>query len=122
MGIAVRATETVTFFRRKPGIYCCRGGFFAVAFALPISGSIRTCSGKIRPRTFENIPQFWRNSFPVPRIDGHKYAPRPCCGGLRRPRRDRRGADGGGAARYGLARDWYGGPRQGMHLRSTPPR
>src|SRR5205807_5099768 len=23
---------------------------------------------------FENIPQFWRNSFPVLRIDGHKYA------------------------------------------------
>jgi hydroxyethylthiazole kinase-like uncharacterized protein yjeF len=29
---------------------------------------------EIRPRTFENTPQFWRKSFPVPRIDGHKYA------------------------------------------------
>jgi hydroxyethylthiazole kinase-like uncharacterized protein yjeF len=29
---------------------------------------------EIRPQTFENTPQFWRESFPVPRIDGHKYA------------------------------------------------
>ena len=29
---------------------------------------------EIRPQTFENTPQFWRKSFPVPRIDGHKYA------------------------------------------------
>src|SRR5260370_42281962 len=29
---------------------------------------------EIRPQTFENIPQAWQNSFPVPRIDGHKYA------------------------------------------------
>src|SRR5580693_3562917 len=27
---------------------------------------------EIGPRTFENAPQFWRKSFPVPRIDGHK--------------------------------------------------
>jgi ADP-dependent NAD(P)H-hydrate dehydratase / NAD(P)H-hydrate epimerase len=29
---------------------------------------------EIRPQTFENVPQAWRDSFPVPRIDGHKYA------------------------------------------------
>ena len=29
---------------------------------------------EIRPLTFENIPDLWRGSFPVPRIDGHKYA------------------------------------------------
>jgi len=29
---------------------------------------------EIRPLAFENTPQFWRKSFPVPRIDGHKYA------------------------------------------------
>ena len=29
---------------------------------------------EIQPQTFENIPQFWRASFPVPKIDGHKYA------------------------------------------------
>jgi hydroxyethylthiazole kinase-like uncharacterized protein yjeF len=29
---------------------------------------------EIHPRTFENIPRFWRPSFPVPRVDGHKYS------------------------------------------------
>jgi hydroxyethylthiazole kinase-like uncharacterized protein yjeF len=29
---------------------------------------------EIRPRTFENVPQLWREALPVPRIDGHKYA------------------------------------------------
>jgi hydroxyethylthiazole kinase-like uncharacterized protein yjeF len=29
---------------------------------------------EIRPQTFENTPQLWRRSFPVPRVDGHKYA------------------------------------------------
>src|SRR6267154_2039467 len=29
---------------------------------------------EIHPQTFENIPQFWRKSFPVPQIDAHKYA------------------------------------------------
>src|SRR4029077_3410253 len=30
--------------------------------------------GEIQPQTFENVPQAWQNSFPVPVIDGHKYA------------------------------------------------
>jgi hydroxyethylthiazole kinase-like uncharacterized protein yjeF len=29
---------------------------------------------EIAPRTFENLPQLWHGAFPVPRIDGHKYA------------------------------------------------
>jgi ADP-dependent NAD(P)H-hydrate dehydratase / NAD(P)H-hydrate epimerase len=29
---------------------------------------------EIRPQTFENTPQLWRKSFPVPRVDAHKYA------------------------------------------------
>ena len=42
--------------------------------ASPISASMPACSTEIRPQTFENVPQRWRQSFPVPRIDGHKYA------------------------------------------------
>ena len=34
----------------------------------------RRVLAEIQPRTFENVPQCWRHSFPVPRIDGHKYA------------------------------------------------
>src|SRR5260370_25819719 len=29
---------------------------------------------EIKPQTFENVPKFWRNAFPVAGIDGHKYA------------------------------------------------
>ncbi|MFX4497558.1 hypothetical protein ABTA56_19265, partial [Acinetobacter baumannii] len=29
---------------------------------------------EIAPRTFENDPDLWSEAFPVPRIDGHKYA------------------------------------------------
>jgi hydroxyethylthiazole kinase-like uncharacterized protein yjeF len=29
---------------------------------------------EIKPQTFENVPDTWQPLFPVPRIDGHKYA------------------------------------------------
>ena len=35
---------------------------------------MRSVLAEIQPQTFENMPQFWRKSFPVPQIDGHKYA------------------------------------------------
>ena len=74
MGVAVRATETVTFFRRKPGHLLLPGRIFCGRARLADIGIDPRVLEEIRPRTFENIPQFWRNSFPVPRIDGHKYA------------------------------------------------
>ncbi len=74
MGVAVRATETVTFFRRKPGHLLLPGRIYCGRVRLADIGIGPRVLEEIRPRTFENIPQFWRNSFPVPRIDGHKYA------------------------------------------------
>ena len=74
MGVAVRSTETVTFFRRKPGHLLVPGRIHCGRVRLADIGIDPHVLEEIRPRTFENIPQFWRNSFPVPRIDGHKYA------------------------------------------------
>src|SRR5712672_2036575 len=74
MGVAVRATETVTFFRRKPGHLLLPGRIHCGRARLADIGIDPRVLEEIRPRTFENIPQFWRNPFPVPRIDGHKYA------------------------------------------------
>jgi len=74
MGVAVRATETVTFFRRKPGHLLLPGRIYCGRVRLADIGIDPRVLEEIRPRTFENIPQFWRNAFPVPRIDGHKYA------------------------------------------------
>src|SRR3954463_4101739 len=74
MGIAVRATETVTFFRRKPGHLLLPGRIHCGRVRLIDIGIEAGVLEEIRPRTFENVPQLWRQSFPVPRIDGHKYA------------------------------------------------
>ena len=74
MGVAVRATETVTFFRCKPGHLLLPGRIHCGRVRLADIGIDPRVLEEIRPRAFENIPQFWRNSFPVPGIDGHKYA------------------------------------------------
>jgi hydroxyethylthiazole kinase-like uncharacterized protein yjeF len=74
MGVAVRATETVTFFRRKPGHLLLPGRIYCGRVRLADIGIDPRVLEEIRPRTFENIPQFWRNAFPVPGIDAHKYA------------------------------------------------
>ena len=29
---------------------------------------------QVRPRTFHNVPALWAKSFPIPCVDGHKYA------------------------------------------------
>jgi hydroxyethylthiazole kinase-like uncharacterized protein yjeF len=74
MGVAVRATETVTFFRRKPGHLLLPGTVHCGRVRVVDIGIEAGVFEEIRPLTFENIPDLWRESFPVPRIDGHKYA------------------------------------------------
>src|SRR6266567_3902041 len=74
MGVAVRATETVTFFRRKPAHLLLPGRIHCGRVRVADIGINARELEEIRPQAFENTPQFWRKSFPVPRIDGHKYA------------------------------------------------
>jgi hydroxyethylthiazole kinase-like uncharacterized protein yjeF len=74
MGIAVRATETVTFFRRKPAHLLLPGRIYCGRVRVADIGIDPSALAEILPQTFENIPQFWRTSFPVPKVDGHKYA------------------------------------------------
>jgi hydroxyethylthiazole kinase-like uncharacterized protein yjeF len=74
MGIAVRAIETVTFFRRKPAHLLLPGRMYCGRVRVADIGIDADVLAEIKPKTFENIPPFWRNAFPVPRIDGHKYA------------------------------------------------
>ena len=73
MGVAVRATETVTFFRRKPAHLLLPGRIHCGRVRVADIGIDAGVLEEIQPRTFENIPSLWRQSFPVPRIDGHKY-------------------------------------------------
>ena len=74
MGAAVRATETVTFFRRKPAHLLLPGRMHCGRVHLADIGIPRSVLGEIKPQTFENVPDTWHASFPVPRVDGHKYA------------------------------------------------
>jgi hydroxyethylthiazole kinase-like uncharacterized protein yjeF len=74
MGAAVRATETVTFFRKKPAHLLLPGRLRCGRVRVVDIGIDARVLDEIRPQTFENTPQCWRGSFPVPRTDGHKYA------------------------------------------------
>jgi len=73
MGIAVRATETVTFFRCKPAHLLLPGRMHCGRVRVADIGIDPGVLAEIAPQTFENIPDTWRTSFPVPKIDGHKY-------------------------------------------------
>lgn len=74
MGAAVQATETITFFRKKPAHLLLPGRMHCGRVRLADIGIDAQVLDEIKPLTAENAPQAWRWSFPVPRIDGHKYA------------------------------------------------
>ncbi len=73
MGVAVRASETVTFFRRKPAHLLIPGRIHCGRVRVADIGIDEKVLAEIQPKTFENVPSLWRQSFPVPQIDGHKY-------------------------------------------------
>jgi ADP-dependent NAD(P)H-hydrate dehydratase / NAD(P)H-hydrate epimerase len=73
MGVAVRATETVTFFRRKPAHLLLPGRVHCGRVRVADIGIDAKVLAEIQPKTFENLPSFWRQSLQVPQIDGHKY-------------------------------------------------
>ncbi len=73
MGVAVKAAHTVTFFRKKPGHLLLPGRLHCGSVSVADIGIPATVLARIAPRTFENVPALWRESFPVPRHDGHKY-------------------------------------------------
>jgi hydroxyethylthiazole kinase-like uncharacterized protein yjeF len=74
MGAAINAVETVTFFRRKPAHLLMPGRKHCGRVRVADIGIDSHVLEEIAPRTFENVPQSWQKSFPVPDIDSHKYA------------------------------------------------
>ena len=74
MGAAINAVETVTFFRRKPAHLLMPGRKHCGRVRVADIGIDPRVLEEIRPHTFENVPQSWQKFFPVPDIDGHKYA------------------------------------------------
>jgi ADP-dependent NAD(P)H-hydrate dehydratase / NAD(P)H-hydrate epimerase len=73
MGTAVKAEQTITFFRKKPGHLLLPGRLHCGAISVADIGIADAVLAQIAPQTFENTPALWRAHFPVPREDGHKY-------------------------------------------------
>jgi ADP-dependent NAD(P)H-hydrate dehydratase / NAD(P)H-hydrate epimerase len=74
MGVAVEATETITFFRRKPGHVLLPGRLHCGNISVADIGIPAATLATIKPQTFINEPPLWRAQFPFPRPDGHKYS------------------------------------------------
>ena len=73
MGVAVQATHTVTFFRPKPGHMLLPGRLQCGALTVADIGIPDSVLAAIKPLAFANRPELWRDVFPVPKADGHKY-------------------------------------------------
>lgn len=73
MGAAVTARESVTFFRRKPGHVLLPGRTHAGNVRVADIGIPDSVLDTLCVNTFANGLDLWRDTFPVPRLDGHKY-------------------------------------------------
>jgi len=74
MGLAVNATETVTFFRRKIGHVLLPGRLHCGNVRIADIGIAASVLDQIKPRISINAPDLWAKGFPLPRVDEHKYA------------------------------------------------
>ncbi len=74
MGEAVQATQTITFFRRKVGHLLLPGRMYCGRVRVAPIGMESDALKNVRPNAYENVPPLWRDAFPMPRIDAHKYA------------------------------------------------
>lgn len=73
-GPVLRALETVTFFRQKPGHVLMPGRQLCGTVRVADIGIPPRVLGKIAVSTFLNAPGLWRRVFPWPQPEGHKYA------------------------------------------------
>jgi hydroxyethylthiazole kinase-like uncharacterized protein yjeF len=74
LGGAVRATQTVTFFRKKPGHLLLPGRVYCGEVSVAQIGIAAETLDALRPMAFENSPTLWGGKFPVPGLQGHKYS------------------------------------------------
>jgi NAD(P)H-hydrate epimerase len=73
LGAAVRADLTVTFFRRKPGLVLMPGSVHAGEVVVADLGVADAVYAKVPVSLFVNGPDLWRDAFPWPTAESHKY-------------------------------------------------
>jgi hydroxyethylthiazole kinase-like uncharacterized protein yjeF len=74
MGVAVSATQTVTFFRRKIGHLLLPGRLHCGQITVVDIGIPASVLQAVKPRCFANRPELWSQLFPRPAPSGHKYS------------------------------------------------
>jgi hydroxyethylthiazole kinase-like uncharacterized protein yjeF len=72
-GAAIRATETVTFFRMKPGHLLFPGRLLCGPVRVADIGIRDDVLVQLGPKQWRNEPALWRDLFAAPAADGHKY-------------------------------------------------
>jgi hydroxyethylthiazole kinase-like uncharacterized protein yjeF len=73
MGAAVKATHTVTFFRRKTGHLLMPGRLHCGMVEVADIGIPASVLERIKLAAYLNEPALWRRDFPIPKPEGHKY-------------------------------------------------
>lgn len=73
LGAVLRATSTVTFFRRKPGHLLYPGRDYCGVLEVADIGILNRVLKDITPETFANDPDLWRDQIPGLSTIGHKY-------------------------------------------------
>ncbi len=71
--VAVQASLTLTFCRKKPGHLLLPGRMLCGEVEVADIGIPDSVLAEIAPRTFENVPALWSARYPWRRLDSHKY-------------------------------------------------
>jgi len=72
-GVAVKANETITFCRKKPGLLLLPGRTHAGEVRVADIGISGATVTQVGSSTFENVPGLWLAFFPQPKLESHKY-------------------------------------------------
>ena len=73
-GPAITADRTVTFFRRKPGHLLQPGRGFCGNITVADIGIPAKVLDDIKPQSLANAPALWRDAWPTPQANSHKYS------------------------------------------------